>query len=134
VTADRERPLDPADLVRSLNGLGDFDRFPARPRPGWRGVGPGETIAADGCWCGERQGHDWPGRDEGAPHPGTAHEALRRAVEDQRRRADEQIGEAARRAAERGVGVLVLTKRGLPWKCGPWPEVPAGEIHWRAVP
>lgn len=22
-----------------------------------------------GCWCGEEQGHDWPGKAEGAPHP-----------------------------------------------------------------
>lgn len=21
------------------------------------------------CWCGEPMGHDWPGRDEGLPHP-----------------------------------------------------------------
>jgi hypothetical protein len=27
------------------------------------------TIAGPGCWCGGELGHDWPGRDEGAPHP-----------------------------------------------------------------
>lgn len=21
------------------------------------------------CWCGERYGHPWPGRDAGVPHP-----------------------------------------------------------------
>ena len=21
------------------------------------------------CWCGKRWEHDWPGRDDGAPHP-----------------------------------------------------------------
>ncbi|MEV4974425.1 hypothetical protein [Streptomyces scopuliridis] len=21
------------------------------------------------CWCGEPSGHDWPGRDDGTPHP-----------------------------------------------------------------
>lgn len=21
------------------------------------------------CWCGDYRGHDWPGRDEGKPHP-----------------------------------------------------------------
>jgi hypothetical protein len=21
------------------------------------------------CWCGEPYGHDWPGKDERAPHP-----------------------------------------------------------------
>ncbi len=22
-----------------------------------------------GCWCGERYSHDWPGKDQGQPHP-----------------------------------------------------------------
>ena len=39
------------------------------PKGGAAHVGPGETIAGDGCWCGEPNGHDWPGKDEGAPHP-----------------------------------------------------------------
>ncbi|MER5754372.1 hypothetical protein [Streptomyces sp. NPDC002088] len=21
------------------------------------------------CWCGEPSNHDWPGREDGAPHP-----------------------------------------------------------------
>jgi len=21
------------------------------------------------CWCGERYNHDWPGKEDGAPHP-----------------------------------------------------------------
>lgn len=21
------------------------------------------------CWCGEKQGHDWPGKAQQAPHP-----------------------------------------------------------------
>jgi hypothetical protein len=21
------------------------------------------------CWCGDRRGHDWPGKAGGAPHP-----------------------------------------------------------------
>lgn len=25
--------------------------------------------ALGGCWCGAPHGHDWPGRDQGAPHP-----------------------------------------------------------------
>jgi hypothetical protein len=40
------------------------------------------TIAAGGCWCGQHQDHDWPGRDAGAPHPrpgtGSWQEAARR--------------------------------------------------------
>lgn len=27
------------------------------------------VIAGPGCWCGEPQGHDWPGKADGAPHP-----------------------------------------------------------------
>jgi len=26
-------------------------------------------LAGSGCWCGEPWGHDWPGKEEGAPHP-----------------------------------------------------------------
>jgi hypothetical protein len=30
----------------------------------------GRTLGwLGGCWCGQPQGHDWPGRAEGAPHP-----------------------------------------------------------------
>lgn len=44
----------------------------ARRRPHKGGVAyvsGTDTISAGGCWCGERYGHDWPGKDEGAPHP-----------------------------------------------------------------
>lgn len=35
-----------------------------------RGTGEGlRVIYGPGCWCGERNGHDWPGKAEGAPHP-----------------------------------------------------------------
>lgn len=27
------------------------------------------VIALDGCWCGEPLGHDWSGKEKGAPHP-----------------------------------------------------------------
>jgi hypothetical protein len=27
------------------------------------------TLAGLGCWCGAENGHDWPGKDQGAPHP-----------------------------------------------------------------
>lgn len=26
-------------------------------------------IGCPGCWCGKPYGHDWPGRDNGTPHP-----------------------------------------------------------------
>ena len=27
------------------------------------------VIYGAGCWCGGPFGHDWPGQDQGAPHP-----------------------------------------------------------------
>lgn len=28
------------------------------------------VLAGNGCWCGDPQAyHDWPGKDEGKPHP-----------------------------------------------------------------
>jgi hypothetical protein len=27
------------------------------------------ALSAGGCWCGEKNGHDWPGKADGAPHP-----------------------------------------------------------------
>ena len=36
----------------------------AKPEERLQVIGHGTT-----CWCGEPMGHDWPGRDEGAPHP-----------------------------------------------------------------
>jgi hypothetical protein len=34
-----------------------------------------DTVKAEGkmgggdCWCGQRSGHDWPGKSDGKPHP-----------------------------------------------------------------
>jgi len=28
-----------------------------------------ETLGSGSCWCGKPYGHDWPGRDDGKPHP-----------------------------------------------------------------
>lgn len=39
------------------------------PEGGKAYVGAEDTIAAFDCWCGGPFGHDWPGKDEGAPHP-----------------------------------------------------------------
>jgi len=34
------------------------------------GTRPGDMAAGGcGCWCGEPQGHAWPGKANGAPHP-----------------------------------------------------------------
>ena len=31
--------------------------------------GGGVVLGSSACWCGEPVGHDWDGRDTGAPHP-----------------------------------------------------------------
>lgn len=28
------------------------------------------VIGTWSCWCGQRRPHDWPGKDDGEPHPG----------------------------------------------------------------
>ena len=62
--------LDPTELVRTLNEQGDFDRFPCRAtKGGSASVGYEQTIAMDLCWCGQAKDHDWPGKDDGGPHP-----------------------------------------------------------------
>lgn len=27
------------------------------------------TLSTGGCWCGQEIYHDWPDKEEGAPHP-----------------------------------------------------------------
>ena len=43
-----------------------------RPRPltdtQWREARLEVTGTWD-CWCGELRDHDWPGKDDGKPHP-----------------------------------------------------------------
>lgn len=52
------------------NRFAGTPRVPYRRRKGGATYVSGtDTISAGGCWCGERYGHDWPGKDEGAPHP-----------------------------------------------------------------
>lgn len=31
-----------------------------------------QVMGVAGCWCGLHNGHDWPGKDTGAPHPRVA--------------------------------------------------------------
>lgn len=38
------------------------------PRP-WHASETPEPFGSLDCWCGELLGHDWPGKDDGAPHP-----------------------------------------------------------------
>ena len=28
-----------------------------------------DPLGAADCWCGQRGGHDWPGKADGEPHP-----------------------------------------------------------------
>jgi hypothetical protein len=58
--------------------LDDIERRPdgpqTRPRRGGtyaEGTGPLDLPLGrlGGCWCGEANGHDWPGKADGAPHP-----------------------------------------------------------------
>lgn len=64
--AKRARPRDALAAKARVRSVQWRDRV-------WPGgvahVGPTDTIAMDGCWCGEPNGHDWPGKAEGAPHP-----------------------------------------------------------------
>jgi hypothetical protein len=74
--------LDLTDLVKALNEQSDFDRFPPRLRPGGSySVGVDQTFGAfGGCWCGDRYGHDWPGKEDGEPHPDTPHTLIQELV------------------------------------------------------
>lgn len=57
--------------------LDDMERRPDRPqdrlRP--RDNRDPETVLKEGqmgsgdCWCGQEAWHNWPGKDEGKPHP-----------------------------------------------------------------
>jgi hypothetical protein len=75
-------------MRRRYPRLSDYDRDPdatpqarqargrlARPAPCAPGTGPEDVpLGSFGvCWCGEKKGHDWPGRADGAPHPGQEH-------------------------------------------------------------
>lgn len=61
-----EQPMNPVDLVKTLNEQADLPRFPHRSGPRIKSM---PVLSGDGCWCGARQGHGWPGKADGAPHP-----------------------------------------------------------------
>jgi len=43
---------------------------PLKKRPGAQHVYPSQTLGdEEHCWCGDLIGHDWVGKDTGAPHP-----------------------------------------------------------------
>lgn len=58
------------DLYRALRHLTDDPPPPAEAGPGGVAYVSGSAVlGGQGCWCGQHQGHDWPGKGEGAPHP-----------------------------------------------------------------
>lgn len=60
------RELDPADLVRALNG--DDPREDERSQ-GTRTKDLPTIGVLEDCWCGRPKGHDWLGKEDKAPHP-----------------------------------------------------------------
>lgn len=55
------------DLLRSL-----AEKVFGRAKPTPTSLSPdtaGPTIGGSDCWCGRPRGHDWLGREDGAPHP-----------------------------------------------------------------
>lgn len=99
---------------------------------------PGQTLPVLGssaCWCSLPHNHGWDGKEQDAPHPSPFRE-MENLVQEYVRRVNEAteqaIGQAVETAQALGWGVLVLVQDGVPSKCGPSPEVPKGEIHWRS--
>jgi excisionase family DNA binding protein len=78
--------FDPVELRQWLeeNEITSDNRIrPARPlkkRPGAQYVFPSDTLGdEEHCWCGDTLGHDWTGKDKGAPHPHD-HEGIQQVV------------------------------------------------------
>lgn len=127
-------------LARGQFGRGTLDEplaeaallGPARPpaQPVFR---VGRTISSGAsCWCGGVNGHHDP-EGLGLPHPEDPRQrVMREALEAHERAVAEGIARAKEQADPLGVGVLVAVVRGVPSRCGPWPDVPAGEVHFRA--
>ncbi len=68
-----ERDGDELDLVEH-DKLGGWDPTVApggapSTRGGSQIRGLRTLGGLGGCWCGERRGHDWPGKAQGLPHP-----------------------------------------------------------------
>ena len=63
--SDYDRSTDASPQARQARG-----RL-TRPDNRAPGTGPDDhPLGAFGeCWCGEPVGHDWEGKDGGAPHP-----------------------------------------------------------------
>ena len=91
------------------------------------------TISSPGCWCGLPFGHGYPGSAEGAPHP-AGHHAVEAAGEAEALRLRSAVSAAASEFAGRGMGVLVVLRRGRPWRAVPTDEVGPYEVRYRAAP
>jgi len=62
----RQRATDRA-IDNSLEAKWSKVRFRDNRVPGTRDEDP--ALGGGDCWCGEPDGHPWPGKLEGAPHP-----------------------------------------------------------------
>lgn len=49
-----------------------YKRYRDNRHPDTRSIAAGSISE---CWCGQPSGHDWPGKDGGAPHPRNGTEA-----------------------------------------------------------
>lgn len=65
------RQGEPRQAVSEVRGLDEYEPRDWRARKTNQGGSKLDlpTIAAGGCWCGDAQGHDWPGKPDGQPHP-----------------------------------------------------------------
>ncbi|MGZ4745647.1 MAG: hypothetical protein ACXVYY_01055 [Oryzihumus sp.] len=66
-----------SDYDGEIDYPGDGKRPFDKGRGNWRSITGGAkldlpTLGGPGCWCGEPQNHDWPGKADGAPHPRNA--------------------------------------------------------------
>lgn len=55
---------EPMQSGRSDKGAGSVARLRGGPKLTF-----GVPLSCGGCWCGGKNGHDWPGKDQGAAHP-----------------------------------------------------------------
>lgn len=58
----------PKDLVRLLAEQSDARFRKQNPPPGGS-KNVDFSIGGDDCWCGRPSNHDWPGKEDRAPHP-----------------------------------------------------------------
>ena len=57
------------DTLDRIDGYGGNYRGVPTPHGGAQAVHPSDTIGTTLCWCGQKYGHDWPGKKQGLRHP-----------------------------------------------------------------